>query len=175
MKITDEKRRNFMEIMTKTAKAHDCHVEFETRSDNPDYMKVAVSSALLANHEFIINWKTVESLTSAATRIWASFFESNAEMLRYCDRDVENTRALYDTMTPLNKDIKDVIFNDPATIVFWKDGTKTVVKCGEGDIYDPEKGLAMAIAKKHYGNKYAYYNVFQHWMKKYEKRNRYES
>lgn len=24
--------------------------------------------------------------------------------------------------------IKDVIFNDPATIVYWADGTKTVVK-----------------------------------------------
>lgn len=28
-----------------------------------------------------------------------------------------------------SKQIKNVIFNDPATIVFWKDGTKTVVKC----------------------------------------------
>ena len=27
--------------------------------------------------------------------------------------------------------IKKVIFHDPATVVFWKDGTKTVVKCGE--------------------------------------------
>ena len=30
--------------------------------------------------------------------------------------------------------IKNVIFNPPATIVFWKDGTKTIVKCGEHDI-----------------------------------------
>lgn len=175
MKITDEKRRNFMEIMTKTAKAHDCHVEFETRSDNPDYMKVAVSSALLCSHEFDIRWSMVSSLTDAAVKIWASFFESNADMMDYSRYDVERTKAMCNAIAPLNKDIVDVIFNDPATIVFWKDGTKTVVKCGEGDIYDPEKGLAMAIAKKHYGNKYSYYNVFQHWMKKYEKRNRYES
>lgn len=45
--------------------------------------------------------------------------------------------------------IKKVIFNDPATIVFWKDGTKTVVKCQEGTKFDPEKGLAMAICR-HY-------------------------
>ena len=40
--------------------------------------------------------------------------------------------------------IKKVIFNDPATIVLWSDGTKTVVKA-EGEPFDPEKGLAMAI------------------------------
>lgn len=62
--------------------------------------------------------------------------------------------------------IKDVIFNNPATIVFWSDGTKTVVKCQEGENYDPEKGLAMAMAKKSYGNKYGYYNEFKHWLKK---------
>jgi len=45
--------------------------------------------------------------------------------------------------------IEKVIFNDPATIVFWKDGTKTIVKCQEGAKFDPEKGLAMAISR-HY-------------------------
>lgn len=30
-------------------------------------------------------------------------------------------------------EIKKVIFNPPATIVFWLDGTKTVVKCKEGE------------------------------------------
>lgn len=41
-----------------------------------------------------------------------------------------------------------VIFNRPATIVFWSDGTKTVVKCAEFDDWNPEKGLAMAVMKK---------------------------
>lgn len=63
--------------------------------------------------------------------------------------------------------ISDVIFNDPATIVFWRDGSKTVVKA-QDEPYDPEKGLAMAIAKKVYGNKYDYYNTIKHWLKKYE-------
>ena len=60
--------------------------------------------------------------------------------------------------------IKKVIFNDPATIVFWSDGSKTVVKCQDGDIYDPEKGLAMAIAKKALGNKGNYCNEFKKWL-----------
>jgi len=50
--------------------------------------------------------------------------------------------------------IKKVIYNDPATIVFWADGTKTVVKCNKNDIFDEEKGLAMAIVKRIYGEHY---------------------
>ena len=60
--------------------------------------------------------------------------------------------------------IKNVIFNEPATIVFWEDGSKTVVKCQDGDIYDPEKGLAMAISKKALGNQGNYCNEFKKWL-----------
>lgn len=60
--------------------------------------------------------------------------------------------------------IKKVIFNKPATIVFWEDGSKTVVKCQDGDIYDPEKGLAMAISKKALGNQGNYCEVFKKWL-----------
>lgn len=62
-------------------------------------------------------------------------------------------------------DIENVIFNDPATIVFWSDDTKTVVKCQPGDKFDPEKGLAMAISKKTMGNTGSYCNVFKKWVK----------
>lgn len=65
--------------------------------------------------------------------------------------------------------IKNVVFNDPATIVEWKDGTKTVVQVRDGEKFDPEKGLAMAIAKKAMGNKRDYYHVFKHYLKKAEK------
>ena len=61
-------------------------------------------------------------------------------------------------------DIEKVIFNAPATIVIWKDGSKTIVKSGDYDVFDPEKGLAMAIAKKALGNKGNYYEVFKKWL-----------
>ena len=60
--------------------------------------------------------------------------------------------------------IEKVIFNNPATIVMWADGTKTIVKCQEGDEFDPEKGLAMAIAKKALGNQGNYYEVLKEWV-----------
>ncbi|MBO5906181.1 MAG: hypothetical protein J6Q84_07175 [Kiritimatiellae bacterium] len=49
-------------------------------------------------------------------------------------------------------EIEKVIFNNPATIVIWADGSKTVVKAQSGDTYNPEVGIVMCIAKKVYGN-----------------------
>lgn len=63
-------------------------------------------------------------------------------------------------------EIKKVIFNDPATIVYWADGTKTVVKNQKPDSkkkFDPEKGLAMAIAKKALGNTGRYFDTIKEW------------
>ena len=70
-------------------------------------------------------------------------------------------------------EIKNVIFNDPATIVYWADGTKTVVKTQGDELFDPEKGLAMAICKKAYGNESSYFNVIKKWVKKYEPKSLY--
>lgn len=65
----------------------------------------------------------------------------------------------------IRRHIKKVKFNPPATIVFWTDNTKTVVKC-KGEDYDPEKGLAMCISKKVLGDKGNYYEVFKKWLPK---------
>lgn len=62
-----------------------------------------------------------------------------------------------------NPKIKKVIFNNPATIIPWDDGTKTVVKC-QDEPFDAERGMAMAIAKKFFGNKGRYNNEFKKWI-----------
>lgn len=69
----------------------------------------------------------------------------------------------------LDLGIKNVIFNDPATIILWNDGTKTVVKVQDGDRFDPEKGLTMAIVKKLLGNQGNYYNELKKWLPEEEK------
>lgn len=77
---------------------------------------------------------------------------------------METVRGFADD--PTVPEILDVVFNGPATIIFWADGTKTVVKAIY-DEFDPEKGLAMAIAKKALGNKGNYFNVIKRWTDKY--------
>lgn len=80
--------------------------------------------------------------------------KANVEMIKRTRRHKVHVYAI--ESTPLvSCEIKNVIFHEPATIVYWEDGTKTVVICQEGDIYDEEKGLAMAISKKALGNNHA--------------------
>ena len=71
--------------------------------------------------------------------------------------------------------IKNIDFQPPLTIVVWEDGTKTFVKCAKDEIFDPEKGAAMAIAKKALGDKYAYIETISYyvnkWLKKDKNRN----
>lgn len=81
----------------------------------------------------------------------------------YINNNVQATNSMH---IKFKRDsIKNVIFNPPATIVFWNDGTKTVVKAKNED-FDPEKGLAMAISKKMLGNNGNYYEVFKKWLPK---------
>lgn len=89
-----------------------------------------------------------------------------------------------------NYGIKEVIFNNPATIVKWDDGTRTVVYCQDNveevvkvvdgkevkmrkpkkaDSFNPEIGLAMAIVKKHFGNMGNYNNVFHKYIPEIQK------
>lgn len=46
--------------------------------------------------------------------------------------------------------IEKIIYNNPATIVWFADGEKVVVKT-HNEKFDKEKGVAMAIARKFYG------------------------
>lgn len=81
------------------------------------------------------------------------FISNNFVFGKQEDNEMANIQSL----------IKDVIFNDPATIVLWKDGSKTVVKAKD-EKFDPEKGLAMAISKRVMGDKGNYYETFKKWL-----------
>ena len=79
------------------------------------------------------------------------------------DRDVLPVVPVSNNYLP---EIKKVIFNNPATIVYWNDGSKTVVKCQDGDTFDKEKGLALAICKKAIGtnkSKSNFNDIFKKW------------
>lgn len=85
--------------------------------------------------------------------------EINVRINAYYDRDLEEKMKTGNPF-PIEKSHlfgrelqkTQVIYNPPATIVLWADGTRTVVKCSPRDIYDPEKGLALCYMKKAMGN-----------------------
>ena len=45
-----------------------------------------------------------------------------------------------------------IIKSADRTIVFWKDGTKTIVKCADDEYYDIYSAFTAALAKKVYGS-----------------------
>lgn len=58
-----------------------------------------------------------------------------------------------------------VIYNEPATIAFWSDRTKTVVKCAPGDEYQPDIGLMLCVMKKTFGAT-SMKKLFKNWVPK---------
>lgn len=69
--------------------------------------------------------------------------------------------------------ISKVIYNPPATVIYWKDGTKTVVRCSDQDFdagrMDPETGILYAIVKKVLGNKGNFNDVLRRLVKRAKK------
>lgn len=49
-------------------------------------------------------------------------------------------------------EIEKVVYSEPATVIYWKDKTRTVVKCQNGDVFNPELGFLLAVCKKAFGN-----------------------
>jgi len=77
-----------------------------------------------------------------------------------------------DAPMTISSKIDKVIFDDPATVILWNDGTRTVVHTQDGEPYDKEKGFAMAVCKKVFGNERDYYHVFKRWFRKGEDRSK---
>lgn len=81
-----------------------------------------------------------------------------------CERcDKEDDNFYYLSALP---EIDHIIFSGKATIVFWTDGLKTVVRCQDGDAYSKEEGLAMAICKRAYGNDNTFNDVINEAMER---------
>lgn len=86
------------------------------------------------------------------------------KMFRQCFIPVGRIKEETTMNCDIRSNIKDVIFSYPATIILWKDGTKTIVKAGKDEKYDPEKGFAMAICKKVFGNGGNYHGAFKEYV-----------
>ena len=83
---------------------------------------------------------------------------------KFYDRSLCRLDDAINQQSKLSFGLKRVVFHDPATIAFWEDGTKTVVKCCEGDQYNKETGLAMGMLKKLMGEA-EYKKIFRRWCK----------
>lgn len=78
--------------------------------------------------------------------------DKNPHILDLEAHDRANKLTVDDNPIPDGLDPIRIIVNGPATIVFWEDGTKTVVKCIDGEPWDIYHAFTAALAKKVYGN-----------------------
>ena len=170
MNLTREKLDAFCEMMDKELDKLGCSICYKTDTA-VNMTGIDIYHSTLGPKHYLVEWDKARSLTEAAVPI-LSDVKMQIEVKKYCDEDIEQTKNLY---YGLSLTIKDVIFNPPATIILWMDGTKTVVK-DQGEVfYDPEKGMAMAVAKKAFGNQGNYYNQFKKYIDIWEKKQEAES
>lgn len=147
MKVNEQQLASFERMMRDFAAKNGLHMEFEVDGSYSNKVKVAFSKGYSRwPKTYYVDWGKVRSLTEAATPIFA---------------DLTLAFNLQGRSYMHVPEIKDVMFRYPATIVFWEDGTKTVVKCQDDDIFTEEMGLAMAICKKAFGNTGKYNDVFR--------------
>lgn len=139
----------------------------EKKKLNNKYGLASLEEECMKNDRNLIVYKSEEEMTKEFINFGKRYGGYGFLPMNYAAISVATINQ--DQKPRLDLGIKDVIFNDPATIVLWNDGTKTVVKVQDGDTFDPEKGLTMAIIKKLLGNQGNYYNELKKWLPKEER------
>lgn len=174
--LTYMKRITVTEMLRDYAKANDIGIHY----DGGEYRKSTTFQLLKKDgvcHTIVIYWKDIENVYEAfkaiVNKIEGKEEKKEMENIKYGHDDSVLPQVLVDAIIMKQRSkmgsnalpkIKQVIFNNPATIVFWTDDTKTIVKA-VNEKFDPEKGLAMAITKKCLGNKGNYFNEFKKWIR----------
>lgn len=130
----------------------DCSISI-TKPDSSNYY----SSSINCSTRFFYDDDMLDYLLKDITEKKA---EEAEELLK---KKIENNKRI--EIDKFSCKIKNVIFNEPYTIILWKNGEKTIVKCQEGDKYDAEKGFAIAIIKHIFGDTNYFNNIFKDWIK----------
>lgn len=119
-----------------------------------------------------LRWNVMNTVYGSPERCKSSFADTCERIRKFNEiwppfkhidiRELEKEKhAMSNNTRTINFCVKNVIFNGPATVVIWGDGTKTVVKCKEGDSYSRWAGFAMCFAKKLYGKDF--HRQFRCW------------
>lgn len=93
--------------------------------------------------------------------LWKSLDDSRKQYEKL-EKD-ETLKSIQERNKDLRGRIVDVKFSGNRTIVFFRDGTKTIVTCQEGDTFDKEKGLAMACMKRLFKDTNVFNEVLRKW------------
>ena len=129
-------------------------------SDDVDFCTSVVSNGDYTRlNDVKPNFNALSS--TAKYELWKSLDDSRKEYEKL-EKD-EALKSIKERNKDLREKIVDVKFSGNRTIVFFRDGTKTIVTCQEGDTFDKEKGLAMACMKRLFKDTNVFNEVLRKW------------
>ena len=149
------------------------YTDQEGSKDVPEELLVPVNAAQI--HKDIVKKKCYELISNVVKKEVEDNMKFKFDEVHFSS----NYSYTYPMTMPKPKhkepffitNIKKVIFNPPCTVVLFGDGTKEVVRCQDGEVFDPEKGFAMALCKRYFGsnkNHSNYYELFTKFCPKEE-------
>lgn len=117
---------------------------------------------------YTYNSSDLDKAIAAARGVFVPWGNANSYNKKQREKDIAAAKRIQENARKswACDKIKKVIFNDPATIVYWADGSKTIVKCGPHDTFDPEKGLAIAWMKHSLCNDLTFHAVLKKFLPK---------
>lgn len=130
------------------------HEESIYAGSKTTFKGLVVDANSLSTTELVKSAKTVTNSVYGAQ----AFRDGCHPSTRYNDPIPAELRAIAHAVStpcvvkaPNPFEIDRVIFNDPATIVFWKNGNKTIVISKNAEMYDMETDLALCFTLRRLG------------------------
>lgn len=126
--------------MYETPLKANAHFEMKmTAQLNDEQLKVWEAALGIGNQPKHKKEKTVGDVVN-------EFTEEQKKVLYYLIAEAQKIGKAETAVKPTK-----ILVQGTATIIWWSDDTKTIVKCQKGDKMDPEKGIAMCVMKKFMG------------------------
>lgn len=176
---TSETNHDLREFIFKSLGAR-----FNNKKENEDMDKKCINRAnvykTMTDDQKIVMQDAIANTVESTIKDFRMEYEKTLKaqqlQIENCKGLINNIYGTEGMLSKLNKlkdslEVQKIIINEPAMIVFWKDGTKTVVTATDEE-FDEEKGLAMAFAKKWLGNNYAAGGRFKAKLKHAERVNK---
>lgn len=94
------------------------------------------------------------------------FYEDGEGIVKGPLRTITSAKMIDNTARP-NDMVEKFIFDEKSgvTVALWKDKTKTIIRCQEGDTFDKEKAIALCYMKKALGNRGSFNETLKKWTK----------
>ena len=110
------------------------------------------------NYEIVADNRTTYSNTVSVSSIYTTYDTIYTKRLR----EITSAKRV-DIIKRTDGNVKNIYLNKEkgTTVVVWNDGSKTKVKCQDGEEFDAEKGIALCFMKKACDNRACFNEILK--------------